>query len=107
MTGYELRRARLRAGLNQTELGELIGLWQGQVSALETGRERISPEMNARLRDLFGTLLDDVTERGIKPPTVEEIDSIRAFIDRRVDEEQMTGLRRAVWLDMRRRLKTP
>lgn len=45
--GRKLRRARMRAGLTQGELGELLGCGQPSVSAVEHGRDPCSEDRAA------------------------------------------------------------
>ena len=44
-TGQMIREARLKAGLNQTKLGELLGVGQNYISMLERGQRTPSLDM--------------------------------------------------------------
>lgn len=48
-TGQMIREARKKAGLNQTKLGELLGVSQNYVSMLEGGKRIPSLDMLRRI----------------------------------------------------------
>lgn len=70
--GAELRRARDRAGLTQTELGVLAGLSKNGVYALEKGRRSPNLETILRLCEGLslrpGELMDSVAEAWEREP---------------------------------------
>ena len=53
MTGAEVRAARERRGWQQTELAERLGVSQGYVSLLESGRRPVSTRLAAKLVSLL------------------------------------------------------
>lgn len=53
MTGAELREARLRLGLSQTELARVMGMPQPSLARLETGERRITNIHAAFVRHLL------------------------------------------------------
>lgn len=62
-----LRVLRMRRGLTQTELGELVGLHQGEVSLAESGRRVRNLDLVAihlGVADPDDLLLDIMSERG-------------------------------------------
>lgn len=63
--GGWIRSQRKSAGLNQTQLGELLGLTQAQVSQLETGKQQPDSKLLGSLEGLFGTPSDSLT---LTPP---------------------------------------
>lgn len=70
--GAELRRARDRAGLTQTELGMLSGLSKNGVYALERGRRSPNLETILRLCEGLalspGELMDSVADAWEREP---------------------------------------
>jgi transcriptional regulator with XRE-family HTH domain len=52
--GYRVRELRLKADMTQRQLGDLLGISETGVSALELGRSTVSPERYEKLADIFG-----------------------------------------------------
>lgn len=50
----DLREARVEAGVSQVRLGELAGLSQGRISAVERGRVRLVSPVLVRLAAALG-----------------------------------------------------
>jgi transcriptional regulator with XRE-family HTH domain len=63
MNGERLREARLRARLNQTELGRCVGLSQSMIGAIERNERSASPETAQALADVLGIALDSLSDR--------------------------------------------
>ncbi|RKT37876.1 helix-turn-helix transcriptional regulator [Thiocapsa rosea] len=62
MNGERLREARLRAGLNQTELGRRVGLSQSMIGAIERSDRSATPETAQALADALGIALDSLAD---------------------------------------------
>lgn len=62
MNGERLREARLRARLNQTELGRCVGLSQSMIGAIERNERSASPETAQALADVLGIALDSLAD---------------------------------------------
>lgn len=54
MKGPELREIRLRSGLSQTQLAAALGMSASLVSRMETGKRKIRPGEEKRIRELTG-----------------------------------------------------
>jgi transcriptional regulator with XRE-family HTH domain len=52
-TGARIRRARINAGLSQTEAAERIGISRTFLSAVERGESGVSVQIHARIADAF------------------------------------------------------
>lgn len=52
--GLYLRGIRLREGYTQAQLGQLIGVTQNNISAMENNRRSIGKELARRLATVFG-----------------------------------------------------
>ena len=72
--GTELRKLRERAGLTSTEVGQLMGIKQTQVSNMEAGRVGVSAERVQTLASHYDCLdralvqaLSDMTPRNSPP----------------------------------------
>jgi transcriptional regulator with XRE-family HTH domain len=81
MTGFlldELRRARMRRGLTQEELGKLINYSNSQVSGVETGTRQLTRHYVAAVDTaletggLFTRMLQRVAEFDTEPPWLRE-----------------------------------
>src|SRR4051812_6176905 len=51
--GMRIRSMRLDANMTQRELGDLLGVGETSISALESGRSSVSPERYEDLRRIF------------------------------------------------------
>jgi transcriptional regulator with XRE-family HTH domain len=51
--GHAVRDARLRKGLSQAEFARRLGLYQSDVSAIESGRQRVGPIRAKRIARLM------------------------------------------------------
>lgn len=58
--GLTVRDLRLEAGLTQVSLAETLGITQGAVSHIETGRMNLARPRADRLAELFKTTADDI-----------------------------------------------
>ena len=54
MDRFRLIRMRLKAGLKQWELAQLLNMSQTRLCDLERGRSRITPEIEEKLRGAIG-----------------------------------------------------
>ena len=54
--GADIRKRRIRKGLTQDQLADIIGVSQAQVSQWESGKARPSPEHFAALRETLGSI---------------------------------------------------
>jgi len=52
--GLYLKGLRLREGYTQVKLGQLIGVTQNNISAMENGRRSIGKDLAQRLAHVFG-----------------------------------------------------
>lgn len=55
MTGISIRAARLRAGLKQIELARMVGVHDGYISKIETGKRRPRPQLLKRIKGVLTT----------------------------------------------------
>ena len=56
----KLREMRKKAGLNTTEVAEIIGISQSMYSYIEIGRERLSYDIAVKLSELFKSSPDEL-----------------------------------------------
>ena len=56
----KLREIRKKAGLNTTEVAEIIGISQSMYSYIEIGRERLSYDIAVKLSGLFKSSPDEL-----------------------------------------------
>ena len=56
----KLREMRKKAGLNTTEVAEIIGVSQSMYSYIEIGRERLSYDIAVKLSELFKSSPDEL-----------------------------------------------
>ena len=56
----KLREIRKKAGLNTTEVAEIIGISQSMYSYIEIGRERLSYDIAVKLSELFKSSPDEL-----------------------------------------------
>jgi transcriptional regulator with XRE-family HTH domain len=80
-TGGRIKSLRIEKGLNQGEMGKLLGLDQGTVSKMERGENEPTAKTLRFLREIFGVTTDWIlTGEGTKHPlpldTEEEIKEI-------------------------------
>lgn len=64
MKGMELKIARIRAGLKQYELAQLVGISQNRLSLIELDRRQPSPELLERIREALAAVLRDQEREG-------------------------------------------
>jgi transcriptional regulator with XRE-family HTH domain len=81
-TGNRIKDLRKKAKLNQTELGEKIGLGYGGVAAIEQGRSNPSSEIIIKLAEIFRVstdylLLGVETEQTLSESEKEIIEALR------------------------------
>lgn len=67
MKGEELRKIRERSGLSQTELAAYLGVSASLVSRMETGKRRIKPGEERKIRELIGNQAPARDPCGQKP----------------------------------------
>lgn len=60
--GSYIRRHRMAAGLTQLQLGQIIGIGNNAISAIELGRNPIPPERYRAFADALGILPKDMGE---------------------------------------------
>jgi transcriptional regulator with XRE-family HTH domain len=68
--GLRIRRFRLAKGFTQTELGEMVGLSQRQVTYYEAAQGSPSPEMIVRLAEVLEVSTDELLGRSVSPAPV-------------------------------------
>jgi len=56
----KLRRKRVEAGLNQTDLAQVTGIQQSHISKLERGRSSTTPKSLARIAKALGCTIADL-----------------------------------------------
>lgn len=91
-----LRAERQYIGLSQAEVGEALGIPRAAVSALETGRRRVSGLELKRLAALFATSVDHLL--GQETPTDETTDALFRTAKGLTDEDRQQVLRFAEFL---------
>ena len=64
LAGKKLRMERLRRGLTQTDMGELLGLSTSYISSLERGKRRLSWNVSRKLNQCFGMSCDLLADSG-------------------------------------------
>jgi transcriptional regulator with XRE-family HTH domain len=89
MNGERLREARLRAGLNQTELGRRVGLSQSMIGAIERNERSATPETAQAIADALGIALDSLADNAAHLP-----DSPDALLENRHTAEGLRELAR-------------
>jgi DNA-binding XRE family transcriptional regulator len=57
---FKLRQYRQHAGLSQAELGQRVGVSQGQIGHIEMGRKSPSFPVAVKLAEVFNVGLDDL-----------------------------------------------
>lgn len=60
-----IRQERMYVGLSQADVAEVLGIPRAAVSALETGKRRVSGLELGRLAELFGTSVDRLLGRDV------------------------------------------
>lgn len=80
-TGKRIKSLRTEKGLNQGELGKMLGLDQGTISKMERGENDPTAKTLRLLREVFGVTIDWIlTGEGTKHPlpldTEEELKEI-------------------------------
>ncbi|MEM2914194.1 MAG: helix-turn-helix transcriptional regulator [Candidatus Bathyarchaeia archaeon] len=60
--GFEnrLREIRIRKGLRQADLARMIGVFQSEISEIETGKRKPSVYLAKRIAKALGVSLDDL-----------------------------------------------
>lgn len=61
--GNKIRFMREQKGLNQTQLGELVGVEQSMIGYIERGIKRPSVELLARIAECLGVKMDDLIRK--------------------------------------------
>jgi transcriptional regulator with XRE-family HTH domain len=51
--GKRFRQFRKKSGLNQLEVGKLLGLHQGAISRIENGRQNLTPDQLLKAARIF------------------------------------------------------
>lgn len=64
LAGQKIRTERLRRGLTQSDMGEMLGLSTSYISSLERGQRRISWNVGRKLHQCFGISCDYMMEGG-------------------------------------------
>jgi len=68
-TGSRIKNLRIEKGLNQGQMGKLLGLDQGTVSKMERGENEPTAKTLRLLRKIFGVNIDWIlTGQGTKHP---------------------------------------
>jgi transcriptional regulator with XRE-family HTH domain len=82
-TGSRIKSLRIEKGLNQGELGKMLGLDQGTVSKMERGENDPTAKTLRLLRKIFGVTIDWIlTGQGLKQPLPLDIeDEMKEIID--------------------------
>lgn len=70
LAGKKLRMERLRRGLTQTDMGELLGLSTSYISSLERGKRRLSWNVSRKLNQCFGMSYDYMMEPSPDDPVL-------------------------------------
>jgi transcriptional regulator with XRE-family HTH domain len=84
--GNRIKELRKKSGLNQTELGEKLGLKTSTVSAMEVDRSSLTDETIIKLSEIFGVSTDYLlkgieTERTISENEQEILETLRGDKD--------------------------
>lgn len=53
LSGIELKIARLKVGIKQFELAARLGIGPSQLSQIETGRQKPSPELAKQIEEIL------------------------------------------------------
>jgi len=82
-TGSRIKNLRIEKGMNQGELGRILGLDQGTVSKMERGENEPTAKTLRMLREIFGVTTDWIlTGEGTKHPLpLDTEDEIKEIID--------------------------
>jgi len=77
-TGNRIKSLRIEKGLNQAELGKLLGLDQGTISKMERGENDPTAKTLILLKEIFGAAIDWIltgqgTKHSLPLDTEEEI----------------------------------
>lgn len=62
-SGKIIKKLRFERNINQTELAEILGITQNNISSYETDRTRPSFEILEKIADYFGVSIDYLFER--------------------------------------------
>lgn len=82
-TGSRIKSLRIEKGLNQGELGKVLGLDQGTISKMERGENEPTAKTLRMLREIFGVTIDWIlTGEGTRHPLpLDTEDEIKEIID--------------------------
>lgn len=58
--GNKIKALRERAGLNQTQIAEFLGVDQSYISKCEKGERQLNVDLLEKLSDLFGCTMPDL-----------------------------------------------
>ena len=72
LAGEKLRIERLRRGLTQSDMGEMMGLSTSYISSLERGQRRVSWNVGKKLHQCFGISYDYMMDTSTEPLMVHE-----------------------------------
>lgn len=86
LIGEALKKLRKAKGIQQKELGELLGIKQATYSGYESGRAEPPVELLVRLSYFYGVSMDFITQRdhryrGVKD-LISEVDGYEAELER-------------------------
>jgi transcriptional regulator with XRE-family HTH domain len=91
-----IRQERIYVGLSQADVAEALGISRAAVSALETGKRRVSGLELGRMAELFGTSVDRLLGRDV--PTDETTTALFRATNSLTDADKEQVLRFAEFL---------
>ena len=94
--GQRIRTFRLAKGLTQTELGELVGLTQRQITYYEAAEGSPTPEMIVRFAEVLDVSTDELLGRRPAPARVAATKHMRLLHQFKQLEQLPTEERKAV-----------
>ena len=70
LEGLEIKARRVHLHMKQDEFAERLGISRQYLSRLESGRDRVSENLEAKYNELFGTrrLVSITSSRGVECP---------------------------------------
>ena len=83
--GERIKKMRVNAGLNQSELAERIGVSRPTVSQIENGERKLNPDELISIARLFNTTVDVLLDIKKEPEVLIETDSNKAVSKKEKD----------------------
>jgi transcriptional regulator with XRE-family HTH domain len=76
MTGKQLKRHRIKLGLNQTQMGELLGLGRSMINKYENNRSTITKSKHDLFKQILAPEINKANNPDYKKSVIIKLDAL-------------------------------